>query len=35
VVLTATAEGTRKLSEAEAATVGEAVVAGRMDNPGG
>ncbi|MGH3681486.1 MAG: proteasome subunit beta [Natronosporangium sp.] len=35
VVLTATAEGTRDLSEAEAAAVGEAVVADRMDNPGG
>jgi proteasome beta subunit len=35
VVMTATAEGTRRLTEAEAAEVGEAVVAGRMDNPGG
>jgi proteasome beta subunit len=35
VVMTATADGTRKLSEAEAAAVGEAVVADRMDHPGG
>jgi proteasome beta subunit len=35
MVMTATAEGTRRLTEAEAAEVGEAVVAGRMDNPGG
>jgi proteasome beta subunit len=35
VVMTATAEGTRRLSDAEAATVTEAVVAGRMENPGG
>lgn len=35
VVMTATAEGTRRLSEAEAAAVGEAVLTARMDNPGG
>jgi proteasome beta subunit len=35
VVMTATAEGTRRLSEPETAAVGEAVVASRMDNPGG
>jgi proteasome beta subunit len=35
VVMTATAGGTRRLSEAEAATVAEAVVAGRMENPAG
>ena len=35
VVMTATAEGTRRLSEDEAAAVAEAVVAGRMENPGG
>jgi proteasome beta subunit len=35
VVMTATAEGTRRLSDAEAATVAEAVVAARMENPGG
>jgi proteasome beta subunit len=35
VVMTATAEGTRRLSEEEAATVAEAVVAARMENPGG
>jgi proteasome beta subunit len=35
VVMTATADGTRELSEAEAAAVGEAVVADRMDHPGG
>lgn len=35
VVMTATAEGTRRLSDTEAATVAEAVVAARMENPGG
>lgn len=35
VVMTATAEGTRRIPEADAAAVGEAVVAGRMENPGG
>ncbi|HLU45985.1 MAG TPA: proteasome subunit beta [Natronosporangium sp.] len=35
VVMTATAEGTRRLSDEEAATVAEAVVAARMENPGG
>lgn len=35
VVMTATAEGTHRLTDDEAATVGRAVVAGRMENPGG
>jgi proteasome beta subunit len=35
VVMTATAEGTRRLTDAEAAAVGERVVAGRMETPGG
>jgi proteasome beta subunit len=35
VVMTATAEGTSRLSEAETAAVAEAVVAARMENPGG
>jgi proteasome beta subunit len=35
VVMTATAEGTRRLPDVEAATVAEAVVAARMENPGG
>jgi proteasome beta subunit len=35
VVATATAEGTRRLTDAEAAEVAEAVVARRMENPGG
>jgi proteasome beta subunit len=35
VVMTATAEGTRRFTDEEAAAVGEAVVRGRMDNPGG
>jgi proteasome beta subunit len=35
VVMTATAEGTRRLTDAETAAVGERVVAGRMDTPGG
>jgi len=35
VVMTATAEGTHKLTEDEAAAVTQAVVAARMENPGG
>jgi proteasome beta subunit len=35
VVMTATAEGTRRLSDAETASVAEAVVEDRMENPGG
>ncbi|MDG4831147.1 proteasome subunit beta [Solwaraspora sp. WMMD1047] len=35
VVMTATAEGTHRLTDAEAAAVSEAVVAARMENPGG
>jgi proteasome beta subunit len=35
VVMTATAEGTRRLTDEEAATVAEAVVRARMENPGG
>src|SRR5205085_8053830 len=35
VVMTATAEGTRKLTDEEAAEVTEAVVARRRENPGG
>ena len=35
VVMTATAEGTVKLSEEQTAAVAEAVVAGRTENPGG
>ena len=35
VVTTATAAGTRRLTDAEAAQVAEAVVARRMENPGG
>ncbi|MET8551965.1 proteasome subunit beta [Micromonospora zamorensis] len=35
VVMTATAEGTRRLTDAETATIAEGVVAGRMENPGG
>ncbi len=35
VVMTASAEGTRKLTDAESALVAEAVVARRMENPGG
>jgi len=35
VVMTANASGTRKLTDAEAAAVAEAVVARRMENPGG
>ncbi|AGL18580.1 20S proteasome a and b subunits [Actinoplanes sp. N902-109] len=35
VVMTATAEGTHRLTDAEITTVAEEVVAGRMENPGG
>jgi proteasome beta subunit len=35
VVMTATAEGSRKLPEEEITTVAEAVIAGRTQNPGG
>ena len=35
VVMTATAEGTHRLTESEINTVAEQVVAGRMENPGG
>jgi proteasome beta subunit len=35
VVMTATAEGTSRLTDEQAAAVAEAVVAGRMENPGG
>ncbi|MFX0592628.1 proteasome subunit beta [Melissospora conviva] len=35
VVMTATAEGTHRLTQAETAAVAEAVVAARMENPGG
>jgi proteasome beta subunit len=35
VVMTATAEGARRLTDAEAAEVAEAVVTRRMENPGG
>ncbi|MEU3457565.1 proteasome subunit beta [Micromonospora sp. NPDC006766] len=35
VVMTATADGTHRLTEAETATIAEGVVAGRMENPGG
>jgi proteasome beta subunit len=35
VVMTATVEGTHRLTDAETATIAEAVVAGRMENPGG
>jgi proteasome beta subunit len=35
VVMTATAEGTRRLSDAETAVIAEAVVAARIENPGG
>jgi proteasome beta subunit len=35
VVMTATAEGTHRLSEEEITAVAERVVAGRMENPGG
>ena len=35
VVMTATAEGTHRLTDAETSAVAEAVVAARMENPGG
>jgi proteasome beta subunit len=35
VVMTATAEGTHRLSEAETSAIAEAVVTARMENPGG
>ena len=35
VVMTATAEGSRRLPDEETAAVAEAVVAARVDNPGG
>jgi proteasome beta subunit len=35
VVMTATAQGTHRLSEEEISAVAESVVAGRMENPGG
>ena len=35
VVMTATAEGTRRLTDAETAAIGEAVVGRRVENPGG
>jgi proteasome beta subunit len=35
IVLTATAEGTRRLSDQQLAAVAEAVIAGRAENPGG
>ena len=35
VIMTASADGTRRLPDAEAATVAEGVVAARMENPGG
>jgi proteasome beta subunit len=35
VVMTATAAGTHRLTEAEISAVAEAVVTGRMENPGG
>lgn len=35
VVMTATAEGTHRLTDDESETVGRAVVTGRMENPGG
>jgi proteasome beta subunit len=35
VVMSATANGTHRLSETEINTVAEQVVAGRMENPGG
>ncbi len=35
VVMTATADGARRLTDAETGAVAEAVVRGRMDNPGG
>jgi proteasome beta subunit len=35
VVMTATAEGSKRLTDEESATVAEAVVQGRLENPGG
>nr|WP_205807951.1 proteasome subunit beta [Micromonospora sp. HNM0581] len=35
VVMTATAEGTHRLTDAETSAIAESVVAGRMENPGG
>lgn len=35
MVMTATAEGTRRLTDTETAAIAEGVVAGRMENPGG
>jgi proteasome beta subunit len=35
IVMTATADGTQRLSDAEAEEISRAVVAGRMENPGG
>jgi proteasome beta subunit len=35
VVMTATAEGTHRLTDAETAAIAEGVVSGRMENPGG
>nr|MDT0657568.1 proteasome subunit beta [Micromonospora sp. DSM 115978] len=35
VVMTATAEGTHRLTDAESAAIAEAVVSARMENPGG
>ncbi|KOX02845.1 proteasome subunit beta [Micromonospora sp. NRRL B-16802] len=35
VVMTATAEGTRRLTDPETAAIAEGVVSGRMENPGG
>lgn len=35
VVMTATAEGTHRLTDAETAAIAEAVVSARMENPGG
>nr|WP_228532394.1 proteasome subunit beta [Micromonospora sp. ANENR4] len=35
VVMTATAEGTHRLTDAETAAIAESVVSGRMENPGG
>ncbi len=35
VVLTATADGTRRLTDPETGTIAEAVITGRMENPGG
>ena len=35
IVMTATAEGTQRISDAEAETVAQAVITERMRNPGG